>query len=133
MVNHRQQRGVTMVGMLLWGIVIVFLALLAMKLVPAYTEYITVRKILTDIGKEAGSKDMSNPEIRERFSKRAMIDNITTVTPADLRINRMSGKTVVTVDYSFQTPLVANISLLVDFSATSDGRESKVAQAIGSD
>lgn len=130
MTNRRQQRGVTTVGILLWGIVIVFVALVAMKLVPAYTEFITIKKILTDIGSEAGVKSMSNGEIRDRFARRAMIDNISTVTPADLQISRDEGKTVVSVDYTFQTPLVANLSLLADFSASSDGRESKVAQGI---
>jgi hypothetical protein len=130
MINRRQQRGVTLVGMVLWGVVIVFVALVAMKLVPAYTEFLTIKKILTDVGSEAGVKNMSNAEIRERFARRAMIDNISTVTPADLKISRESGRTVVSVEYTFQTPLVANVSLLADFSASSDGRESKVAQQL---
>lgn len=130
MINRWQQRGVTTVGILLWGIVIVFVALVAMKLVPAYTEFVTIKKILTDIGSEAGVKSMSNAEIRDRFARRAMIDNISTVTSADLQISRDEGKTVVSLDYTFQTPLVANLSLLADFSASSDGRESKVAQGI---
>ena len=130
MIDRRQQRGVTLVGMVLWGVVIVFVALVAMKLVPAYTEFITIKKILVDIGGEAGLKNMSNAEIRDRFARRAMVDNISTVTPADLRISREEGKTVVSVEYTFRTPLVANVSLLADFSASSEGRESKVAQQL---
>ncbi len=130
MINRRQQSGMTLVGMVLWGVVIVFVALVAMKLVPAYAEFITIKKILTDIGSEAGLKDMSNAEIRDRFARRAMVDNISTVTPADLRISREGGKIVVSVEYTFQTPLVANISLLADFSASSDSRESKLAQQL---
>ena len=130
MINRRQQRGVTMVGMVLWGIVIVFVALVAMKLIPAYTEFLTIKKILVDIGSEAGMQNMSNGAIRDRFARRAMIDNISTVTPADLKISRDNGRTVVSVEYTFQTPLVSNVSLLADFSASSDGRESKVAQQL---
>ncbi len=130
MINRKQQRGVTMIGMVLWGVVIVFVALVAMKLIPAYTEFMTVKKILTDIGSETGIKGMSNAEIRDRFSRRAMIDNISSVTAADLNISREGSNTVVSVEYTFQTPLVANVSLLADFSASSDGRESRVAQGI---
>jgi hypothetical protein len=130
MIKRRQQRGLSMIGLVIWGIVIVFVALVAMKLIPAYTEFITIKKILTDIGSESGVKSMSNADIRERFAKRAMIDNITTVTPADLNISRESGKTVVSVNYTFQTPLVGNLSLLADFSASSAGRESKIAQQL---
>ena len=130
MINRRQQRGVTLVGMVLWGVVIVFVALVAMKLVPAYTEFITIKKILTDVGGEAGLKNMSNAEIRDRFARRAMIDNISTITSADLKISRDGGKAVISVEYTFQTPLVANVSLLADFSASSEGRESKIAQQL---
>lgn len=130
MINHRQQRGVTLVGMLLWGIIIVFLALLAMKLIPAYTEYLEIKRILKDIGSEEGVNGMSNAEIRERFSKRAMIDNISSITASDLRIGRGNGKTLITVDYTFQTQLVANVSLLADFSASSDSREGSIEQQL---
>lgn len=130
MINQRQQRGLSMIGLLFWGIIIVFAALVAMKLIPAYVEYFEIKKILKDLGSEVGSKGMSNGEIRERFEKRAMIDNITAVRPADLTISRESGQTVISVDYSFQAPLVGNISLLADFSANSQGRESKLAQQI---
>lgn len=120
MINRRQQRGVGLVGMVLWGVVIAFVAITAMKLIPAYTEYMTIRKILADLGSEAGLKEMSNAEIRERFAKRAMIDDIDAVGPSDLKISREGGSTVVSVEYTFQTPLVANVSLLADFSASSD-------------
>lgn len=130
MINRQQQRGVTMVGMLLWGVVIVFAALVAMKLVPAYTEYFEVRRILKEIGSESGLKSMNNADIRERFDKRAMIDNITAVKAGDLKISRDGGRPVISVDYSYQTELIGNVSLLVDFSASSDSRESKIAQQL---
>lgn len=130
MLNRRQQRGLSMVGLLLWGIVIVFVALVAMKLVPAYVEFFEIKKILKDMGGESGFNNMSNAEIRERFAKRAMIDNISTVKPGDLEISREGGKTVVAVDYSFQTELVGNVSLLANFSASSDSREGKMAQQL---
>ncbi|MEW6131943.1 MAG: DUF4845 domain-containing protein [Pseudomonadota bacterium] len=130
MINRAQQGGATLVGMLLWGIIIVFVALLAMKLIPAYVEFMTVDKILSDLGSEEGIGSMSNSEIRDHFTRRAMIDNIDTVKASDLRISREGGKTVITVDYTFRTPLIANISLLAEFSASSDSRESKVAQKL---
>lgn len=121
MINRRTQQGMGLVGILFWGILIVFVALLAMKLVPAYTEFFTIQKILRDMGNDPAMKSMSNGEIREKFGKRAMIDNINTVKPADLDISREGGTTVVSVAYPFQTKLVGNISLLVEFSASSDG------------
>jgi cell division protein FtsL len=121
MIKRRQQRGLTLIGLVFWGIIIVFLALLAMKLIPAYTEYFTIQKILQDIGNAPNLKSMSNGEIRDKFSKRAMVDDINTIKASDLEIGRDGGKTVVSAEYQFQTTLIGNVSLLVDFSASSDG------------
>lgn len=120
MINRQQQRGLTLISLVFWGVVIIFLALLAMKLIPAYTEYFTIQKILKDIGNDPNIKGMSNGEIRDKFNKRAMVDNITTIKSSDLDISRESGLTVVSAEYPFQTKLVGNISLLVEFSANSD-------------
>jgi hypothetical protein len=128
MINQRQQHGVTLIGMMFWAIAIVFAALVVMKLLPAYTEFFEIQKILKDIGNESSTGSMSNAQIRERFAKRAMVDNITMVKPADININRESGRTVVSVDYSFQAPLVGNVSLLVDFSASSDSSGKQAQQ-----
>ncbi len=130
MVNRKQQNGMTMIGMLFVAIIVVFAALVAMKLIPAYTEFLEVRKILKDLGSEVGSKGMSNAEIRERFDKRADIDNITSIKSSDLLINRERGQTIISVEYTFRTELVGNVSLLADFSASSDSRESKIAKQL---
>jgi hypothetical protein len=121
MSKHRTQQGLTLIGILFWAIVIIFVALLAMKLVPAYTEFFTIQKILRDMGSDPAMKSLSNGEIREKFTKRAMIDNINAVKSTDLDISREGGITVVSVEYPFQAKLVGNVSLLVEFAASSDG------------
>ena len=130
MINRQHQQGLTLISLLFWGIVIIFMALLAMKLIPAYTEYFTIQKILSDIGNDPNIKSMSNGEIRDKFNKRAMVDNISTIKASDLDIGRDGGQTVVSVEYPFQTKLVGNISLLVDFSASSDSSGGSSSKSI---
>lgn len=112
-----QQRGITVIGLLFVSIMVIFVAMVAMKLVPAYIEYFEVKKILSDISK--GDEGRSNALIREEFSKRASIDNITAVKPSDLEIGNENGKTVITANYTYETKIVGNVSLLVDFEASS--------------
>jgi len=119
MIKRRQQFGSSMLGIFFWGICIVFVALLAMKLIPAYTEFFTIQKILKDIGAESKTTNMSSTAIRDRYTKRAMIDNISTVKSTDLSISKDGGDTIVTAEYTYQTKLVGNVSLLVEFSASS--------------
>jgi exopolysaccharide biosynthesis protein len=117
---HSQQRGLSMIGFLFVAMVLVFIAMLAMKLVPAYIEYFSVKKILSTMGQESDLKSQSNADIRTSFSKRANVGYVTAVKPEDLTVDRSSGTPVISADYEFRTKLVGNVSLVVDFSASSD-------------
>ena len=115
-----QQRGVTMIGFLFVAFVLIMMALLGMKLVPAYIEFFSVKKILATMGQDSDLKSKSNGEIRNDFIKRANVGYVTVVKPEDLSIDRRNGVAVITAAYAFRTKLVGNISLIVDFSASSD-------------
>lgn len=115
-----KQRGVSMLGFMFVAIAVIIVAMLAMKLVPAYIEFYSVKKILNAMGQDSETGSMSNNEIRSSFSKRASVGYVTVVKPEDLNIDRSGGKMVISTEYEYRTPLVANISLVVDFKATSD-------------
>ena len=115
-----KQRGVSMLGFMFIAVAVIIIALVAMKLVPAYIEFFSVKKILNSMGQDNETKSMSNIEIRNSFSKRANVGYVTVVKPEDLSIDRAGGKMVISTEYEYRTPLVANISLVVDFKATSD-------------
>jgi len=116
----KQQHGLTMFSFLFFAIVFIAIAMLAMKLVPAYIEFFSVKKILSTMGQEAELKSKSNAEIRSDFSKRASVGYVTVVKPEDLSVERQGGVPVITAAYEFRTKLVGNVSLVVDFSASSD-------------
>jgi hypothetical protein len=114
-----RQRGLTMFGFLFVAIVLVAVALLAMKLVPAYIEFFSVKEILATMGQESELRSKSNAEIRSDFSKRADIGYVTVVKPQDLSIDRSGGVPAISAEYEYRTKLVGNVSLVVDFSASS--------------
>ena len=115
-----KQRGVSMLGFMFVAIAVIIVAVLAMKLVPAYIEFYSVKKILNAMGQDSETKSMSNNEIRNAFSKRASVGYVTVVKPEDLNIERSGGNMVISTEYEYRAPLVANISLVVDFKASSD-------------
>ena len=116
----KRQHGLTMFGFLFVAVVLVAVALLAMKLVPAYMEFFSVKKILATMGQESDIRSKGNAEIRSDFSRRASVGYVTVVKPEDLSIDRSGGVPVISADYEFRTKLVGNVSLVVDFSASSD-------------
>ncbi len=115
-----RQRGLSMIGFLFVAMVLVAIAILGMRLVPAYIEFASVKKILSSMGQESDLKSKSNAEIRNDFIKRASVGYVTVVKPEDLSIDRRRGGVIVTAEYVYRTSLVGNISLVVDFRASSD-------------
>lgn len=120
------QRGLSMIGFLFVAAVLIFVAMLAMKLVPAYIEFFSVKKILAAMGQDSSLRSKSNAEIRSDFSKRADASYVDAVESSDLTIERSSAGTVVSVDYEFRTKLLGNASLVVDFSANSGGGSAQI-------
>ena len=110
---QHKQTGMSFLGLIIViGIVICF-AVVGMKVLPAYIEFMNVKNA---IKKAAISADTSDKKaVAEAFGKSAAVDNITVVTGKDLVVN--GG--VISIDYQVIIPLVANASVLLDFSATS--------------
>ena len=117
---QNQQRGLTMIGFLFVAFVLVMVAMLGMKLVPAYIEFFSVKKILAAMGQDSDLKSKNNAEIRNDFAKRANVGYVTVVKPEDLSRERRGGTPVISAEYEFRSKLVGNTSLVVDFSASSD-------------
>ena len=115
-----KRRGVSMLGFMFMSVAVIIIAMLAMKLVPAYLEFFSVKKILNAMGQDSETKSMSNNQIRSSFAKRASVGYVTVVKPEDLAVDRSGGNIVISTEYEYRTKLVANISLVVDFKATSN-------------
>jgi hypothetical protein len=115
-----RQHGLTMIGFLFVAMLVVMAAMVAMKVVPAYIEFFSVKKMLVSMGQEADFRNKSNGDIRAAFARKLAIDYVSVVKPEDLMIDRSTGTPVVAVEYEFRTPLVGNVSLVIDFSASSD-------------
>ncbi|MBV8464501.1 MAG: DUF4845 domain-containing protein [Burkholderiales bacterium] len=111
----RKQNGLSLVTMLLGAIVLGLALLLVIQLIPVYTEYFSVKSVLKQLANEQAGAPPA--EIRESFVKRASIQDISSVKPDDLDITQDANGTSISVTYQAKVHLVANVSLLFDFSA----------------
>lgn len=122
MQSVKKQQGATLLGMLIVGAFVVFAALVVMKVAPAYIEFMSVKKVLKAMqGESLGT--MTNKEIKDSFEKRASVAYVETVKGSDLVIEKTpDGSAVVSVSYEVVKPIMGNVSVLIDFSARSDGK-----------
>lgn len=114
-----KQKGFTFWSLMFTVGTIVILALLTMKLFPAYAEYFAIKKAINRMATEGNLASMDKREIQNAFDKSSGIDDIHSVKPSDLQITKTKdGDTVVTADYEVVVPLVANVSALLTFHAS---------------
>jgi hypothetical protein len=115
-----RQRGVTIWGMFMISLMVVFFALLLFKLIPPYLQDLKVNAALDSIEQEASGSGMSKPEIIVALRKRFDIDDIDHVDPADITIQRRGVFIVVDIEYEAIVPLVLNISALLEFNHSAE-------------
>ncbi|HTP95335.1 MAG TPA: DUF4845 domain-containing protein [Burkholderiales bacterium] len=114
----KHQRGMSLSGLIFISFLLIIVALLGFKLLPAYIEYFTVKKALKEIAANPETNGTSK-DVRSAFTRRGIIENITAVTPEDIEIARDGNEVVLSTAWSVKIPLVQNISACIDFQATS--------------
>ncbi|MBS0498344.1 MAG: DUF4845 domain-containing protein [Gammaproteobacteria bacterium] len=117
---RRKQKGISLSGLLVWAVILILLAISGLKIAPAYIEFSSIQKNLSAIVKDINTQSADLNQIRVLFSKRAQIDNIKSINAQDIKINKESGRIVLSANYTVRIPLVSNLSLTIDFDATSE-------------
>ncbi|WP_300444690.1 DUF4845 domain-containing protein [Zoogloea sp.] len=117
--TRKSQSGLSLVGVLLVGSMAAAVVLLGLRLVPVVSEYFGIKRALASVAGAANPQTATVPELRNAFAKRAIVDDISSITASDVDITKENGRIVMSVDYSRKVPLFSNVSLMIEFSASS--------------
>ncbi len=104
---------------LLVGIILV--AIVGMKVVPAYIEYYTIKKAIAGMTASGELRTASVADVKRAFERRQQIDDITVIGPNDLEISKEGSEIVLAFAYEKRIPLFKNMSLVIDFAGSSGG------------
>lgn len=116
-----KQRGMSFIGLVFVLSVIIISAITAMKIVPAYIEFNSVNKVIAHIAAQPDFQSMTREDARIAFAKSANIENITVVKPDEIILIRGENEIpVVGVDYQVLIPLFGNLSVQINFSASTN-------------
>lgn len=114
---RRHQRGITLFGLLMWAIIIGFVALLAMRVLPTVNEYFTIQKAVNRIASEGLS---TVPEIRAAFEKTKEIEySISSISAKDLDITKENEKVVIRFAYDKEVEIMSPVYLLIKYQGSS--------------
>ena len=93
--KHKQQRGLTFIGLLVVGGLLAFTGVVVAQLVPTYIEFMAVEKAA-----QKASAGTTVSEVRSIFDKAAQIDDIRSIAGKDLEVGKEGDRVVVSFAYS---------------------------------
>jgi hypothetical protein len=109
------QRGITLIGVLFWGVLLAGGGVLTAQIVPTVVEFQAVKKAVNK-AKEGSTV----PEVRMIFDKAASIDNITSIKGNELEITKENDKVVVSFAYEREIHITGPAFLTLKYSGKSN-------------
>jgi hypothetical protein len=116
----KRQKGLTLTGMVLVSAIVIAVLLLAFKIVPVYTEYFTVQRHLKAMSLDPKLRTATRPQIATAWAARAAVDNLTSISPDQVEMERVGDGIVLSAEYAVKVPLFRNVAACFDFKATSE-------------
>lgn len=116
----RRQRGISLIGLLFWAIVVAMVSLVALRVMPTVNEYLTIQRAVNIIANSGAS---TVPEIRAAFDKQKEIEySISSITGKDLDITKENDRVVIAYAYDKEVPLFEPVYLLIKYNGRSNAR-----------
>ena len=116
--SSRQQRGLSLIGLLFWGGVIAVLAVVGMKVFPTVLEYYTVQKVVDRI---AAGNPSTVPQVRQEFDRATQVEySIQSVKSTDLVVTK-DGNDKVVIEFAWdkEVDLFGPVYLLIKYRGKS--------------
>jgi hypothetical protein len=112
-----QQRGVSLIGLLFWAIIIGFIGYVAVRVLPTLNEYFTIQSAINKI---AAANPTTVGEIRTQFDKQKEIEySIVSISGKDLDITKENDRIVIRFAYNKELELIAPVYLLIKYEGRS--------------
>ena len=113
---RRAQRGVTFIGWLVLLVPIGLVVYAGIRLTPVYLNYFRVVKALDQQATESKEETQINPTaVRLALEKRFDVEYIERPSAKEIDLHRDGDHWVAVADYEDLAPLIANVSILVQF------------------
>ena len=111
------QRGLSLIGLMAWAIIVGFIGYLAVRVLPTVNEYLTVQRAVDRVASEAPT---TVGEVRGAFDKQKNIEySITSISGKDLEITKENDKLVIRFAYEKEIPLFEPVYLLLKYKGQS--------------
>jgi len=111
-----RQGGMSLTGLILGLVVVGLVAVLAIKVIPSWLEYRSIKDGIVRVKAEGGTV----PEMQRAFDKFADINNVESVKGRDLIISKDGGEPEISFAYQKRIALTDSASIVIDYDGTTD-------------
>ena len=115
----KRQKGLTLTGMILFGILIMVLLLLAFKIVPVYVEYFAIQKQFKAMSLDPKLRGATRNQIANTWAARSAVDDLRSMDPDFIEITKDGEELIVSGEYAVKVPLFRNVAACFDFKPSS--------------
>jgi hypothetical protein len=117
MSRARAQRGLSLIGLMLWAIVIGFIGYVAVRVLPTVNEYLTIQRAINRIVSD-GPPTVA--DVRKAFERQKEIEySISSISAKDLQITKENERLVIRFAYDKEVPIVEPVYLLIKYEGRS--------------
>jgi len=112
-----RQRGLSLIGLMVWAVGLGMVALVVMKVLPTINEFYTIQRAVDKVAKEVGT---TVPDIRQAFDRQKEIEySIQAINGSDLEISKINEKIVVAFAYDKEIELISPVFLVIKYQGRS--------------
>lgn len=114
--SKKHQRGITLIGLIIVGVLVALALLVVAKTIPSVTEFQAIRSAVSK-----ASDQETVADIQRSFAADMAINDITSIGPEDLEITKENGQVVIRFEYDKEIVLAGPVSLLIHYKGESKG------------
>ncbi len=112
---RQRQSGMSIPGMLIIAIMAGFYVLCAVKLIPVYTEYLSIKQILTTVSDEYVPGTTTTGQIRRKLENLFNTNQIYAMEARDVQVYRKGGKTFLDGNYEGRVTISGRLDVVLRF------------------
>jgi len=112
---RKHQRGITAIGWLILMIPVAIVFYAGIRVSPLYLNYMKVVHSLDSVATEISNEGQSADGLRNAVDKHFQIESVDYPDKKDLKITRVNSVWQIEANYEDQSPLFANIAILITF------------------
>jgi len=112
---YKNARGMTITGLLLVSVVVIFIALMLTRILPNYFEFYEVKNALNFVANETRVSKTNKEQLYAAFAEQLHMNSVYSIKPDILFVDKTDTGIYVGVKYERRIHLIGNIDGVISF------------------